>query len=608
MEASPTRRFFWLGLSLVALTFLVSAIFTWRKWPDLIVDFGGQLYIPWRLSEGAVLYRDLYYFAGGPFSQYFNAALFKVFGVSFLTLIFANLAITTALLWLVYFYFRKATDTMTATVMALSVVVVFACAQLVGISNYNFITPYSHEMTHGIVLSILAVIFMSNWLVSRKLWPILVAGFCAGLVLLTKPDIFLAVATVAALAFGLFLHRRGWTFFWFRSLGGFLFAIVIPSVAFFLWFLKNLDWRESLQSVFFGWRPLFAGHVAKDPYYQWSLGFDDPFAHLAQMLSQFLVLAAIVAIYSWIFRRLEKAAVLPRRILTVLALVLLLIGANHFDWMSCGSALPILSVIACILLRRQMEKTPEEIAVVFPLLWAVFGLVLFAKQGIFPRIWQTGFGLAMPGFMTAVYLMLWLLPKLLAARFGIPASPMRLAVALTICVAMFQLAARSEKFYSAKNFPIGQGKDRILANGPSGYAAEAKNMSLALDWIQTNVPPQATLAALPQGVMLNFLSRRASSSPCLDWNPTMMQVFGKETMTAGLTNHPPDFIAVVEWKPFDFGVNYFGKESGYGDDVMAWVYANYEPVALFGGEPLQKGLFGIKFLKRITPSGLPQSN
>jgi len=70
--------------------------------PDILVDFGIQLYLPWRISQGDVLYRDVMYLTGGPLSQYFNALLFKIFGVSFRTLIFANLAITAGLLVLVY--------------------------------------------------------------------------------------------------------------------------------------------------------------------------------------------------------------------------------------------------------------------------------------------------------------------------------------------------------------------------------------------------------------------------------------------------------------------------------------------------------------------------
>jgi hypothetical protein len=80
----------WAGLAVV-VAFVAAAAVSRRKWPDVIIDFRMQLYVPWRICHGAVLYRDLHYLAGGPFSQYFNALLFKIFGVSFRTLIFTNL-------------------------------------------------------------------------------------------------------------------------------------------------------------------------------------------------------------------------------------------------------------------------------------------------------------------------------------------------------------------------------------------------------------------------------------------------------------------------------------------------------------------------------------
>src|ERR1700690_1423213 len=107
----------WAGLMLVAVVFVLAAALSWRRWPDVLVDFGIQLYLPWRISEGDVLYRDMMYLTGGPLSQYFNALLFKIFGVSFRTLIFANLAITAGVVVLVYRRFLAAADRVTAAMI-----------------------------------------------------------------------------------------------------------------------------------------------------------------------------------------------------------------------------------------------------------------------------------------------------------------------------------------------------------------------------------------------------------------------------------------------------------------------------------------------------------
>src|SRR5262245_52355089 len=82
----------WAGPCVIVIVFPVMALWSWRKWPDLLVDFGQQLYIPWQLASGKLLYKDIV-ILHGPFSQYFNSFWFKLFGPSLTVLIFVNLAI-----------------------------------------------------------------------------------------------------------------------------------------------------------------------------------------------------------------------------------------------------------------------------------------------------------------------------------------------------------------------------------------------------------------------------------------------------------------------------------------------------------------------------------
>ena len=68
------------------------AFWSWRKWPDIQIDFGQQLYIPWQLASGKLLHKDIV-ILHGPLSQYFNAFWFKLFGPSLTVIIFLNLFI-----------------------------------------------------------------------------------------------------------------------------------------------------------------------------------------------------------------------------------------------------------------------------------------------------------------------------------------------------------------------------------------------------------------------------------------------------------------------------------------------------------------------------------
>ena len=91
----------WAGPSLIVIVFSVMAFWSWRKWPDLLVDFGQQLYIPWQLAGGKLLYKDIV-ILHGPLSQYFNAFWFKLFGPSLTVLIFVNLAILACITVVIY--------------------------------------------------------------------------------------------------------------------------------------------------------------------------------------------------------------------------------------------------------------------------------------------------------------------------------------------------------------------------------------------------------------------------------------------------------------------------------------------------------------------------
>lgn len=598
----------WAGLALVAVAFAVAATITWRKWPDVIIDFGMQLYIPWRICHGAVLYRDLHYLAGGPFSQYFNALLFKIFGVSFRTLICANLAITAALLVLIYRRFLAATDRWTATTICLAIVLVFAFNEYSVVGNYNYIAPYSHELFHGLALSILAIALLTDWINKRQIRYALAAGFCFGLVFQTKPDVFLALTAGVVTAFVFFCVKGGQKNFAVKSAAAFLASSLIPALGFFFYFLKVEDWRTSLGFTTSAWAPVFTP-LARDRFYLWCTGLDAPLFHIRQMAIQFFVVALLVALYARLFQRVTGLG--TKRTAWLFLVIPLLAAAGWFNWLNCGAALPLWSAAACLLIlaarSREMGDRENPISQLpspnscfaFPFLWSVFSLVLLAKLGLFSRIWHYGFALAMPAAVTTIYLLFWLLPVLLEHKFNVEPHPFRLAIWLVLMIGFGVLVHDSESWYVAKTLAVGRDGDRMLAFAPQlNPSGQAVNQALA--WIDKNVPPDATLAVLPEGTAINYLSRRVNPTPCLDWMPNVLIALGQASMTAAFEKTPPDYICLVSRDTSEFGVGPFGQSPDYGLELMQWVEKNYQPVYLIGQEPFRNGLFGVEIWKRQT--------
>src|SRR5688500_18130463 len=115
-DAPPTPRYLprGAGAILVALAGVVMCAWSWGKWPDPVIDFGREVYVPWRLSEGEVLYRDIVSYFNGPLSPYAHALLFKLFGVGLRTLVIFNLILIALLATMLYRLIAQVSDDLTA--------------------------------------------------------------------------------------------------------------------------------------------------------------------------------------------------------------------------------------------------------------------------------------------------------------------------------------------------------------------------------------------------------------------------------------------------------------------------------------------------------------
>jgi hypothetical protein len=603
----------WLGAIPMGIAFILLSWLSWRKWPDPLIDFGQQLYVPWRLSRGAVLYHDVSY-VYGCLSVCYHAALFKMFGVSLNVILASNFFILIFLLLLVYRLFLKCSDVWTAATAGLALTVL-AFSQLLDVGNYNYICPYSHEEFHGIVLAVVMIGCLSRWLQSGRKLPLAFAGVCLGFIFLTKPEVFAGAAAPFVVAV-IFQWRRISIPELAKSL---LLAAVcglIPLAGFFIGFRSEMNAADSMRAVFGAWLPLLHSTGLQIPIYRAMTGMDAPWHHIGQALIEFGGLAIVVGLCTW---RLTRPVLKP------LERVILFAAAGgasiNYGWQSGGHCLPLLVVVAVILWWREWHRKPEtgnrksEIGI----LWLAFSFFLLAKLGFNPRISQYGVFLAMPAFLSAIYLLLHLLPRFLKKAASdewqvtgtktahapdlspvtCHLSPFRVAMLIFLLAGLARLTIQSGLFYKDKDFTLGSGDDRIVTYDPK-IDPTGNAMALATAWIETNTAPTNTLAVMPEGVMLNYLTRRDNPTPYVVF-AFEVWAYGEQTMLATYEKNPPDYIVLVQRDSSEYGVPYFGLQKGYGYYVMQWVRRNYQQVYLIGSEPLQTGAFGVEILKHASP-------
>ena len=584
-ESSPSRPPWavrWsslMGPAFLVCLFLVLTVATWRRWGDILIDLPLHLYTPWRLALGDVLYRDVVNLHG-PFSETYHGLLFRIFGASVNTLIGASLVLLAAQTALLYGLFKKDAGELVATLIGSVFLVVFAFAHLIGIGNYNYILSYNYELIHGLFFSCCTLFFLQQWSEKGGRKFALCAGLFFGFAVLTKQEITLALCLAVGVAFILDPLRRK-KIEW-GSLASFCCAGMAAPAFFWSLFAVSLGPEAAAEVLIWPWKALLATGASNNAFHRAGLGLDDPLENMAAMIQ-----AAGIGM----LLLLGTAALCHRRVpkvIQVLGGILLLGLAWRFDWRDIGCGFPLFSLGMILFLVLKGDTRT------FPLLWAVFGLGLLAKMGVNCRIWHYGYVLAMPTAIGLIFILLKTLPECIE-RHRINGRLFQGLMAASICMGTVQLWNDSWQIYRAKDFAFGRGTDTILTFPPQ-LNPRAQAIQLSVDWLTNNTPPQSTLAAFPQGVILNYLSRRANPTPYLTWIVTEYNTFGETRMLAALKDHPPDYIALVHTDTSEYGPRFFGQP-GYGANTAQWIVSHYQPVFLAGSEPFRGDRFGIKLLR-----------
>lgn len=577
-QSRDARWFEWICRAGLAGCFALFAWLSWRTWPDMLVDFGHELYIPWRLCEGEVLYRDIP-FTMGPLSQYFNALLVRLFGVSLSTLIWANLAILAAITGMLYWLFRQVGSCWSATFVTFFFLAVFAFAQYSVIGNYNYVCPYRHEVTHGLALGLVEIICLIRASRAARSHALAGAGFCLGLIFLTKAEMFLPAAAVAgaALQYMARSDRRS-----VRRAAAILFiSVAVPVVIAFVALIVPLGvrgaWEGTLGSWVYAVNPAL---TARSGFYQALGGWNRPVENFEQMaLAAVTVLAGCVVavLLEAVFRRFDLSRI--RTALLGCAIAAVCVATiSAADWFQIASFVPastpllLAAVIVATLLRvfRNDESSVQSL----PLLWmSVFALFLLSKILLGTGWGHYGFVLAMPGTLVMIHVAVSSIPDWLRGK-GYPGSYFQaVACGLLGACALVQ-AQRWIQIDAGKTLPFGEGGDRIYLD--PRYDDRAIPTAKTLAYLQQTMRAEDTLVVIPEGTTLNYLLRKRNPSGFLMFSPWEFDAHGgEERFLKALMNSPPDYIVLVTMDMTIHGRGNFGAPE-YGQRIHAWIDQTYQ--------------------------------
>lgn len=580
----------------------------WGRWHDPVIDFGREIYLAWRITQGDVLYRDLATF-NGPLSPYVNALWLTIFGQGLHTLMWCNLAVAAAIMAMVYIITLRVAGRAAAVAAALMFALVSAFSQFGYTGNENYLAPYSHEGTHGIALSLAALLCLHRFARCDSRRWLAATGAAAGLVCLTKVEIALAVVGAVGLGWGASA--------WLRRVGSKRAALeaatlaggaLLPMAVAFALLATAMPAREALLGTLGSLTHIVGSRIAANQYFGAVSGLDDPAGNLGASIRQTAMIAAAL-LPSLIIALMTHGPARVRRVVCVLVFTSMLAAfwwlSEEIDWPEVGRALTVCTAasvagwLAWCVRARGAGDASKIAGGVLACAWVVFAALMTLKIALNTRLNHYGFLLAMPALMVLVALLVGWLPSFVSRRNGAGAVLASGSCAVLAGLTLFHVQL-SNHMHALRAVEVGRGADTFLVTGRRG-----NDFAKLMELLEKNTNASHSVAVMPEGAMVNYLLRRKNPTRYTFFEPSDLIMFGEEKIVAAYAAAPPDFVVYVHVDSAIFGTRYFSKD--YAKELHAWIEANYRPVANVGPPPFESEDGGMLVLKRIAPAPVTQT-
>lgn len=558
------------GPSIVAIAFVALTFWTWRRCGDLLQDFGHQLYVPWQLSQGAELYRDIVWLYG-PLSQYTNSVIFTLFGVGLGRLLVFNLALLAILTSLTYAIVIRASDRLSATVACLALLILFGFGHFLEEGNFNFVFPYAHEATHGTALLALSFYCYLRFAEHHALRSLLLAGLASGLTFLTKPELSLCALGLTS-AFVL-IRREARSI---STLATLAFGLAAPFVISLFLFSRSQPFGEALRSAAGAFAPLFTDWaLLRSAFHAQTIGFDDVAGNVRQtaIMSLLCILVSVAVIA---LDRLSSKLSRPRPAIIGLSCAIFagLFMAPGIPWFDLPRGFLLLSLFLLPMVGR---ITPtSSCSRVIAILWITVAALAALRLGLRVRVFHYGFFLALPLCVGMIPLLTFGLPQYLRAH-GSTGLLCRWVFVAMISAFLAVHVRFSAFYYEQRTVAVGSGDDLFFGFNEHFAPDSAVSYEL-LRKLDALREADSNFFVIPSGTAINYLLRVKNPAPYAWLGIDVINALSDERIREDLAAARPSLVAIVGSKGRGFSFGLPADDPSAGENTKQYLRTHYRTI------------------------------
>lgn len=563
------------ALALLGFFFVLLLLVSWQRWTQPLLDHGREMNLPARILAGEQLYADVQ-FLYGPFAPYFNALLYRLFGVHLAVLHASGVFCAALILGMAYWLSRQLLASWPAAATTGLVLVVCALK-----STANYVQPYAYAALYGLVFALGALVAAVRFTQTRRVKPLVWAGLFASLAVLCKPELALPALATAGVAWFLeclWQRRVAWRAGVVLALSVLALPVVVYSVI-----LARVPWRVLLEDnhVLFTSMPpqlvYFNRHISGLAQWPGSLWFS--LAGLGVFAVWIGGSGLLGALWS---RRMSGWQTLARRAGVLLALGLLWrelalrllhVPSDVTPFASAVFVLPVLLVLLAQRVWQERTDFPAELRVV--LLLVIFSLfaILRALLNVTTTGPYTPFFLPVL-LIVYLYVLLGVAPKWLTAERRLR-QRMQQTATMLIALLVLGMALNSALRWHRLN--------TTLVSTPRGsfrtVPAIGQPLTEAVRYVEQHSAPGETVLTLPIATTINFLTERPYPLREEIVHPGFLTGAKELEAIERIKARNVRLILLANLDTSEFRDRAFGLD--YNQELWRWIEAHYQLAARF---------------------------
>ena len=525
---------------IIALLFLINIYIFNGKMINIHTDFGRELLFSKMVSQGAVLYRDIFNTFVCPFSYLFNGLVLKFAPVNTGTFYVLGAFNSAVILGCIYFISRKFLTTFSSTVI--TVFVMYYCCFYAGLMN--FLTPYSYAVVYGLSACLLSILLYINFLQTYMKIFLYTSFLFGGLCAACKYEFCL---------YGLFLFL----FFFIKKCDlktGLYCAVsflLVPVICAAALFLQGLNFQEI--SAYIELLKNFVHQPYLKKVYAITCYLNKE--SLISAFKTFLAAGILFAVMYKLYDTNSTAVKFLRRGVWGALIIAVFVYFPLTEYFSYGFwGFLTYAVLLLSLFKIKALKDNKEV-----LFLTVASLVISLKS-----FW----------FLSANFYGRYFLPLLVVSLFAVlnnfyfVSQKESEVLQKTFCALLLFLSFAAFRLNLValvlKNNTLQTSYGKICVT-----KEEAAILKPLIKYVENNTNQEQKLVVLGQAPLLNFLTGRNSLPLYSHYDEAIAGAYGTERIINAYAQYKPDYIVVFDGA----GKNSYCKT--YGKDVCSWVFKNY---------------------------------